>query len=438
MNVKPNSSYDELIKAINGKAESTDVPKPSYHIIGTNIAEKGGVGTSYDLTLSLISPTTPTIAKGDYVTFYTDAGNSYEAMVTTVSSTKVSATVYFGGGSAEDVEVGEGLKKEDSIISLLGATKDTLGGVMVYIDEEGYLCIDTERFDFDPILNNNSWADISKANELGIAQNIWDVGDCKEITLNGTVGTRELNDYKTCVYIIAFNHNEEYEGKGIHFGTFKDALIDGKDICLVGSLYYKNSSDGSKDFNMNHWGNYNYGGWAACDLRYDILGSTDVQPDNYSKARSSGDKGYNATENCATNPVPDTLMSALPEDLRAVMKPMTKYSDNVAGGTGNIESNVTTTIDYLPCLAEFEIFGVIGSANITEQDYQKQYAYYAKGNSVIKYTDRAVSVNTSAYRERSASVNSATAFCGVVSNMGGVASVGRAEACMGIAPIFKV
>ena len=49
-------------------------------------------------------------------------------------------------------------------------------------------------------------------------------------------------------------------------------------------------------------------------------------------------------------------MAALPADLRAVMKPITKYTDNIGGGT-NDAGNVTASVDYLPLLAEKEIFG---------------------------------------------------------------------------------
>lgn len=42
-----------------------------------------------------------------------------------------------------------------------------------------------------------------------------------------------------------------------------------------------------------------------------------------------------ATATTATNPVANTLMAALPSDLRAVMQPMTIYTDNTGGGSGN-------------------------------------------------------------------------------------------------------
>lgn len=78
-------------------------------------------------------------------------------------------------------------------------------------------------------------------------------------------------------------------------------------------------------------------------------------------------------------------MSALPEDLRAVMKPMTIYTDNIGDSNKGAASSITSSIDYLPLLAEYEIKGKILYSNTYEQGYQKQYPYYALGNSQIKY-----------------------------------------------------
>lgn len=84
-------------------------------------------------------------------------------------------------------------------------------------------------------------------------------------------------------------------------------------------------------------------------------------------------------------------MAALPSDLRAVMQPVTKYTDNVANGSGNVQGNVNTTTDYLFDLAEFEVFGTRYYANTYEQNYQLQYDYYKAGNSKVAYKHSAVS-----------------------------------------------
>ena len=283
-------------------------------------------------------------------------------------------------------------------------------------------------------LNSNSWGKISEISAAGTAKNYWSVGDCKAVTLNGTMGTLAL-DTTLWLYILGFDHNAEKEGYGITFGGFKtDSGSNGINVCLIDGNYSSYKSDGTLAFNMNHWGNYNYGGWARSDMRYDILGSTDIAPQNYGAKASSGEVGYDATNTCATSPVANTLMACLPADLRAVMKPITKYTDNVAGKT-NVEANISTTIDYLPLLGEFEIFGTRSYANEFEKNYQLQYEYYSAGNSKKKYQHSATS--SSAYWwERSPYYNGTYSFCFV--NSGGTATCNSADGSYGIAPALLV
>lgn len=282
-------------------------------------------------------------------------------------------------------------------------------------------------------LNDMSWADISAVSESGKASEYWNVGDRKSVLVNGTVGTLSVN--KTLyVYILGFDHNSDKEGKGIHFGTFKDALTNGNDVCLVDSKYNSYDTGGTKYFNMNHKGNYNYGGWAACDLRYDVLGSTDQAPSGYPNAKSSGCTGQNASATTATKPVAGTLMAALPEDLRAVMKPMTKYTDNVGGGT-DVTGNISATLDYLPLLSETEIFGGNRTySNQYEKNYQQQYAYYAASNGKVK--NRHDTNAAAIWWERSPSYNDYDYFCSVDTN--GYADFYAARNSYGLAPAFKV
>lgn len=285
-------------------------------------------------------------------------------------------------------------------------------------------------------LDECSWSEISAISADGTAANYFDIGECKAITLNGTVGTLELNNLTVCVYILGFNHNSEVEGNGVHFGTFKSAAFNGIDLCLVDSNYNISSTDGTKYFNMNHWGNSSYGGWAGCDLRYDILGSTDNAPSGYGGEKTTSVVGYDPSSTCATSPVANTLMAALPADLRAVMKPMTKYTDG-NGNSSNVEANVVATIDYLPLLAEFEVFGSRDYANQYEQNKQKQYDYYVAGTRKTKYRHS----NTSAvafWWERSARCDSSNNFCFVHYNNNGITSAQSAKSVCGVAPIFKV
>ena len=283
-------------------------------------------------------------------------------------------------------------------------------------------------------LNDQTWAEIRQVSDAGKGSEYWSVGDRKAVLVNGTVGTQAINQ-TLYVYILGFNHNSAKEGNGIQFGTFKTALSGGTDVCLTDGKYNSYDTGGTKYFNMNHWGNVNYGGWKACDLRYDVLGSTKTAPKNYGKQHASGDVGYDAPTDTATNPVANTLMAALPSDLRAVMKPITKYTDNVAGGT-DVAGNISASVDYLPLLSEQEIFGGNRTySNQYEKNYQVQYAYYSAGNSKVKY--RHSSTGSTAYWwERSPRYNDDIAFCFV--NANGNANANYARYSFGLAPAFMV
>lgn len=283
-------------------------------------------------------------------------------------------------------------------------------------------------------LNFNSWEKISEISQAGTAKNYWSVGDCKAVPLSGTMGTLAL-DTTLWVYILGFDHNKDVEGSGIQFGGFKtDSGSSGINVCLIDSKYGSSDRSGTLYFNMNHWGRYNYGGWARSDMRYDILGSTDVAPQGYGATATKGQVGYDATETCATSPVANTLMSCLPVDLRAVMKPITKWTDNV-GGITDTETNVSAMVDYLPLLAEFEIFGSRTQANSYEQNHQVQYEYFSAGNSKVKYRHSATG-STANWWERSPTQGTTSNFCHVTKN--GSASYNNAYSSYGVAPAFMV
>ena len=272
------------------------------------------------------------------------------------------------------------------------------------------------------VLADNTPAQIRYIADNDLGANYWSVGDTYPVPLNGTVGTVQYDNITVWAYILGFNHNPDREGEHlIHFGGFKTAQTDGVDICLDDSHYNDSSTGGEKWFNMNHSSNTNSGGWKGCDMRYDILGSTDT---------NNGEP----TNTCATDPVSGTLMAAFPADLRAVMRPATKYTDNTGGGS-SVASYVTATQDYMPLLAEFEVQGARRYANSAEQNHQTQYAYYANGNSKRKY--RQTSTGSAAiWWCRSPIAGNSNGFCFVTT--GGSASGNYASYSRGVSPAFFI
>lgn len=245
-----------------------------------------------------------------------------------------------------------------------------------------------------PTVANSTWDDIKAISDAGTAASYFAPGDTKGLTLNGTVGTLALSNLKVDAFILGINHNASREGSNrIHWAIGK---IGGTLIALCDSGYNSNYTDGNKRFNMNHWGNYNRGGWKGCDLRYDILGSTNRAPSGYGSAAQAGRVGYDPSSyDIVNSPVANTLMAAMPQAVRKVMKTVTKYTDNVGNASGDTAGNVTASVDYFFLLAEHEVYGGNRAyANSYEKNYQVQYDYFKAGNSkqVFKHDARTTAV----------------------------------------------
>ena len=260
----------------------------------------------------------------------------------------------------------------------------------------------------NPVLDKNEWKVIKKVADADKGANYWAVGDTKRITLNGKVGATTISNLKVDAFIIGFNHNSGKEGSNrIHFLLGK---IGGKFVGLVDSYYDPSGyATTSGAFTMNT-SDTNSGGWAKTQMRSTVLGAASDP----------------------TNPTANTLLAALPADLRAVMKSVTKYTDNTGGGS-NSASAVTATTDYLWLLAEFEVFGSRTYANSSEPSSQAQYEYFKAGNSKIAYKHSAAET-AAAWRLRSPNYTYYCYFCAVDS--GGGAYYDRAYRSLALVPGF--
>lgn len=258
-------------------------------------------------------------------------------------------------------------------------------------------------------LASNSWATIRAVSDAGKGSNYWSVGDAKGITINGKVGATTFSNLAISVFILGFNHNASREGSNrIHFQIGK---INGTLVGLVDGNY-GNSTSTTGAFTMNT--SYtNSGGWNNSHMRKTVLGSNSAS---------------------ATSPAANTLLAALPADLRAVMKPATKYSDNTGGGS-DTASYVTSTTDLLPLLSEFEYHGARSYANSAEKNYQAQYDYYKAGNSKVHYKHNATGTAASAWC-RSVYSSDGYRFCLVDAD--GSAYIGNAHDSWALAPCFFV
>ena len=252
-------------------------------------------------------------------------------------------------------------------------------------------------------LDNYTWDEISQISSANLGESYFSVGDCKQITLNGTMSNLIFNNYHTYAFIIGFDHNAELEGEHrIHFQIGKTALSGGKDICLVSG--YNDDSD----FYMNT-SSTNSGGWEDSYMRNNILGT--------SKTSYSG-----------------RFIGVLPSALRNALKSVTKYTDNT-GNSSTSSGAVTATTDYAFLLSEYEVFGSCTYSNSNEANRQQQYAYYAAGNSKVKYNHSSTG-SAIFWWLRSPHRGNSTYFV----NVGSRGSVGfkRAGTSLGVAPGFCV
>lgn len=253
-------------------------------------------------------------------------------------------------------------------------------------------------------LNSNSWATIKAVSDAGKGDSYWDVGDTKTITINGTVQGFTFSNLSIAVFILGFNHNSSWDGNNrIHFQIGK---ISNKLVGLCDSNYGSYVSSG---FCMNT-SRTNSGGWSNSHMRKTVLGNSGTP----------------------SSPPANSLLAALPADLRAVMKSVYKYTDNTGGGS-DTASYVTATTDYLFLLAEFEYHGKRTYANSAEQNYQKQYDYYKAGNSKVHYRHDNTGSAVNAWTRSAISSGSGT-FCRV--NTDGTPISNYADYSRALAPGF--
>ena len=284
---------------------------------------------------------------------------------------------------------------------------DIYSKTMVSAQYYGYSAIIFNAYPTD--FNANTWEQISEASQKGIAVNIWKAGDAKTIHLQGTIGTLSVNQ-NVQAFIIGINHNSAKEGTNrIHIQIGKDT--SGNPIAFCDSTYSGIVSS-TGHFSMNS-SKTKSGGWDATQMKNIILHS----------GTAPSDTGSN------------TFMSVLPSDLRAVMKPCTKYTDNY-GGEDASASYVTATTEYLPLLAEFEVYGDTSWGNIYEHNSQAQYDYYKAGNSTF-FNGAGTQTSGVYWCFRSPCYNGSYNFY-VGSKEGRYPAVSYADAPYGVSPIFFV
>lgn len=354
------SDYNESYFTINGNTEGLNAgvyvamftPKSNYCFADGSAFKN--VDWSIDKANSAITPSFPST-----ITF-AQIGEKIKLYFSVIGTGRVSVT--FGNDSI--VQVPNGLIKQGNnyyFIAVAVGNGNTSFNITVssdinYNSTSLLVPVTVNAVAADPILNNNSPQVIKEMAQSGQAQNLWSVGDTIDINLNGTVGSCRI--VGSCsAFIIGFNHNSSIEGNNtIHF-QFGKMTTSGlsTDIAFVDS-YYSGlvSPKSTKAFRMISE-NDTTGGWNKCEMR-----------------------NYRCSE----------FYNILPFEWQNVITPCTKYTDNVGNyrqNLGGVQSAVTSTQDKIFLLSEYELTGQTNYSNSFEAQFQKQYMFYANGNSRIKY-----------------------------------------------------
>lgn len=267
-------------------------------------------------------------------------------------------------------------------------------------------------------LNDLTWEDISNISSSGNAKNYFNIGDYKFIDVDTTDVQVTMAGIHTpiSVFIIGFDHDGATNT--IDFCCFK-ANIQNElvDAALCGVRYNELLNSSAVDFCMNIDNtsaneSTNIQGWGGSLMRTKILGS-DSNP-NYAPGGS--------------------FMAGLPLDMRAVMKPMIIYSDNM-GGVNDPSLRSSSTIDYLPLLSLYET-GLSNSSSYDDTSKQSVYEYYKDGNSRVRYDPIQTDSTAVMWWTRSTYRDSTTSFCSI--NETGEVEDNKANRALGCAPIFRV
>ena len=326
----------------NGQA-ALEIKLPGNYVVQATMANSYGNATSNSQAVNVV-----------------DNGGSYTA---TVKFIRLTVTIDAGSQIT--------ISKGDTNISLTGTGSDQVylpstgtWTVSASLDDQstsesvecnGYQDYSVELSYISDVLTDNSWEVIKQVADADEGANWWSVGDTKQITINGRIVNLQVNELEIDTFILSFNHNSSKEGAHlIHFAIGK---ISGKMVALCDNQYDSYNGSG---FVMNQ-SDTNDGGWRDSYMRSTVLGST----------------GNPAS------PQGNTLLAALPADLRAVLQKVSKYTDNV-GGT-NSSGSVSATEDYLWLLSEYEVQGDTPYGNDYEKNSQQQYDYFKTGNSKIAY-----------------------------------------------------
>lgn len=241
----------------------------------------------------------------------------------------------------------------------------------------------------DTVFNNNNWDLISRVSRGGTASSWWNVGDVKYIDIDSeffdsaslSSGTSQVG-----VFIIGFDHNAAIEGSGISLQGFKSSTAELSDLTFAycDNQYRRSSviNTTNKYLTMMHWAStteyrWPWCGWQGSDMRLYNLGSVDHEVTDITDSNPHDDNFIKDIDKLPKY----SLMRALPEEFRNVLKQMNKYTQAYY----STDRNTCMCKDYIVLPSVKEIGKTSSISYKQDESNQETYEYYINGNTHIKY-----------------------------------------------------
>ena len=214
-------------------------------------------------------------------------------------------------------------------------------GITVAVSCSGYM--DSKKsntFVYDtvnvPSFDQSSWAEIKSMSSDAAAY--WNVGDVKWITLNGTVRGTTYNNLLVGVYILDFNTADAHGSGAPHTNH------DGPGMTIGGFVYNNSGTNANMVLIDSYYLSYD----SSIGFSYDnsTASSDDCMWFEQNSYIRTAVLGAQSNSTPATN----SLMAALPSDMRAVLSVMTTIGEDIGGTTH-------TSYDYIKLMSARELTG---------------------------------------------------------------------------------
>lgn len=264
--------------------------------------------------------------------------------------------------------------------SVDGASASKISNFVVYEPTEYTFYIDA--FYADSVLDYNSWSTIKAVSKMGKAADYWAIGDKKNITFEGLLGSRSFYHRTTSTVsyawtrsarIIGINHNAEIEGNNlihfmIGFAAYSPSSESSWNNMINDATYIDevpDSNDGTQGYFCMKISKTAVGGWQDCYVRKDLLARNPRTLLSTRTIYSALSEKYNHSAELIDN-----------------LSPVIKYSNNYQGNIPNDSelAGTPTQEEFFICSAK-EIDGKVIDESAYEAKYQKQYEYFAQGNA---------------------------------------------------------